>query len=333
MSTLKVIEEEGYEYKGDITLCGGGGGPSGSVSFPDYMEKIHVQWLTGGTVTDPDPALARDMEASMQLLFTQFGGNPYENEGAYSSSGDAGIMQAEHTRVQVLMDAINGPERTADADPSINDFWELYMDISKDVVEDNVVNETEITNAITAFRDKQDPNRRLAIASFSGGMADMNAVHSSQYILGLALIETEFEKGVDSFSSDIRIRLKESKQQLILHGVQQLIAMLEVKVRAQLEIANMQFHVSEQTIITKSEEINRDLEINVKESLWDVSIHQHGGNLLASINGSANPITNQPSTVQSMLGGAARGAAAGGQFGLPGAAIGAGVGALIGAFT
>ena len=109
--------------------------------------------------------------------------------------------------------------------------------------------------------------------------------------------------------------------------------MLEIKVKAQLEVSNQQFDISLKHIISKTEETNRDLEINIKESLWNISIWQHGGNLLAAINGTANPVLNQPSTLQSVLGGAARGAAAGGQFGVPGALAGAGIGALIGAFN
>ena len=83
-------------------------------------------------------------------------------------------------------------------------------------------------------------------------------------------------------------------------------------------------------IVALKEQTDTDLKYDEADATWDLEVFQYGCNVLASIGGGvASPKgSKQPSTSQSMIGGALSGAAAGGMIGgLPGALIGGVLGA------
>lgn len=50
IATAEVVEEDFYEYKGPIAMCGGsggGGGGAGEVDYPTYLKEAHGQLLYG----------------------------------------------------------------------------------------------------------------------------------------------------------------------------------------------------------------------------------------------------------------------------------------------
>ncbi len=331
MKTLEVLKEESFEYEGDIALCGGGGGPSGSVNFPDYMEEIHVSWLTGGTVDDPALNIASTVEDAMNVALSP-GGNPYGGAVAFQAQLELIKMEDEHASYEAFVDDFVPAHRTSILSPVHADFWEKYVDIVEEVYGDTVIPEVEIVASGIAFRNRQDINRRLNIARYAGGMSDINGVHASTFILGLMNLETEFAKTVSDFEANLRYQVKDTKSKLIVTGVSQMMEMLKMKLSAASDLVSLQNEIVRGIITSNREEKIRALEIEVKESLWDLTTFQFGANLLASINGGVNPVLNQPNQLQSTLGGTARGAAAGAQFGSEGAIVGGGIGALIGFF-
>lgn len=84
--------------------------------------------------------------------------------------------------------------------------------------------------------------------------------------------------------------------------------------------------------VMNKEYVDRNLEIDVSDARWDLSLYQQAANLLASISGgTAVPLPEKPDPGQSALGGAMAGAAIGTRI-KPGwgTAIGAAVGAVAG---
>jgi len=73
----EVIEEDSYEYVGPVAECkGGGGGSSGRMEWPGYMQTQHQTWLTtmNGLMTTTNPytgVLAYDPTAHISAIETQ----------------------------------------------------------------------------------------------------------------------------------------------------------------------------------------------------------------------------------------------------------------------
>jgi hypothetical protein len=73
----------------------------------------------------------------------------------------------------------------------------------------SALDESIITSAITAYRTEAVKTHLRAVNQFAGGMSDINAVNSSAFIFGMALLESDFQSDVDKFQSELRLRLYE----------------------------------------------------------------------------------------------------------------------------
>ena len=88
-------------------------------------------------------------------------------------------------------------------------------------------------------------------------------------------------------------------------------------------------------IVATQAQDESDLEIDVKDALWDIELFAHAGNMLAAIGGGTSTTkTDMPksSPIAGALGGAAAGAMAGAMEGGPGMGVGAVLGATAGFF-
>ena len=110
MATMETLEEESYEYEGDVAWCGGsgGGGGSGEVDFPGYMKDWHGDVLghfSGKTVGDV-------MEYALE-------NNPYTSAAAYDPTGETDNMTAEADEQLTKVDAMDEIGEVVDFDKNI----------------------------------------------------------------------------------------------------------------------------------------------------------------------------------------------------------------------
>lgn len=71
----------------------------------------------------------------------------------------------------------------------------------------NAVDDTIVSEAVTAFRTEALKTHLRAVNNFTGPMADVNAVNSSAFIFGMAMMESDFTSDVSKFQSDLRLQL------------------------------------------------------------------------------------------------------------------------------
>lgn len=305
------------------------GGPTGSIDYPDYMEKIHVDWITGGTVADPDPKINTTLETVMNLALV--GGDPYDGESAFdpaaASTPTAGSplsdMQLRHDAADTIITAL---------DPRTD--YGNFVDKAKTKVDESYVSSTEIDNEVSAFETSLRARKLTEISSWTGGMADINAVNGSQFIMGMALIEGDITHQINKFEADLRIRLKEERGKLVDSAVRVMTQLQQDEISSHVAITQLQAEISRLKIVALKEQKDTDLEIDVLDAMWEFNVYQLGANILGTLGGSTMPQVNQPSKAQSAIGGAisggATGAMIGSSAGAPGAAIGAGIGFLVG---
>ena len=144
------------------------------------------------------------------------------------------------------------------------------------------------------------------IPSFEAGMRDINAVQTTSFVIGKAILYARKDEQVAQYLADLNGKFRqqtiEQRRLLATHYVEVL----------RLGIVAMKEHHDEY------------MEYETAYAKWDLEMYSYGGNMLAAIGGARAPGVARPSRTQSAIGGAMAGAAMGAQ-------VGGGYGAIIGA--
>ncbi len=85
MTSGEVLEEESFEYSGEVAWCGGsgGGGSSGDVDYPGYMKDVHENWLRGTGIGSAGAEVVS--EKSLTTVTKQgINNSPFEGKAAYN---------------------------------------------------------------------------------------------------------------------------------------------------------------------------------------------------------------------------------------------------------
>jgi len=276
-----------------------GGGTSGAVSYPAYMETIHNDWLDNTGVDTMTSSITDLMDAAV-------GNSPWTAQAAYDPDADIALMVASHATLQALVTLLS-TGTTLDT---------LVSNILSDTYVDDVVDEYEA-----------DANARLTttiLPRFQRGMQNINAVVSSTFVLGQSNIEAEVARNVNRFSAELHLKAASDDA----------LKIVQLKLEYQKIATQFIIEMYRIKIVAKKEENDVTMDIDDRDARWDMEVFQYGCNVLAAIAG-ASAGTKGPSTAQSVIGGAmsgvAAGAMAGSAFPIVGTLAGAVYGGLLGA--
>ena len=179
----KTLEEQSFDYKGDLALCGGGGGGGDTkteIRYAGYIEDKHKDFLN---------VLAAQRESDIDA-------SPF----------------ADYTELEVDA-AFFGTGYLISSFPSLYDMYGKFMagldiDTLYSQIFEDTVNAPEINNLVAAeavmMDDDIDAN---VVPRFQIGMRDINAVMSSSYVLGRAAIEDTRVKALSRFSAELKYRM------------------------------------------------------------------------------------------------------------------------------
>ena len=312
MSNMEVLEEESFEYAGEVAHCGGGGS-SGEVSYPEYMMTMHHHWLN--TVD--------------AILQTEIYRNPHSAGNVFDPSVLLSQMSTNSNKLDLPISSLD-----------INYKYDNIVDLTVDVWNDMLNSSAKIDAAIDAFTAKFDEDiDAFVIPKFEAGMRDINAVQSSGFAVGKALIYASRDNSIAAFSSDARLRAH-------FEGTQTGIANIHKAYSLELQAAGLKFeyvkalsHTLVDTgriaIVAQKEFADGKITERDDASRFQLELMTYGGNMLASI-GSASVQTGVKrdkvaSAIGGGLSGAAAGAMVGAEMGTAGGPWGAAIGGVIGA--
>lgn len=126
--TGRIIEEDSYEYFGEVALCGGpgaaGGGGTSNVMTSDA--DVKAAWTemvddTGAQTLSAGNTLIEVMDAALSD-----GGNPYDGEVAYNPSMELSEADTQLNAYETITDALDAE---TDADSAHTKALELVSDI------------------------------------------------------------------------------------------------------------------------------------------------------------------------------------------------------------
>ena len=84
----------------------------------------------------------------------------------------------------------------------------------------DAIDNDKVRAAVTNFRKRALTTHLRGINRFAGGMADINAVNGSAFIIGMALMEGEFTNKVSDFQANLEIELYRSALPLFVQAFQ-----------------------------------------------------------------------------------------------------------------
>lgn len=326
----------------------GGGGSSGAVSYPAYMETQHEAWLT-----DLDTLITAAVSAS-----------PYASAVAYNPDC---VLNATNVILSQFNDVVIALDPTTD--------WSTYYDaIVAKYTADTFTTLTEYTftdpfddaeiAADIATHDAEVATRITndVLPAFKVGMQNINAVMTSAFTIGSALISAQGLRDTNSHASTIRLANQRNKLEYEntkansrnLHNTNLLskdklslsqklsvvqfgLSGADLLIKAKFQESDLYKAISGLTIdanrikiIAKSEQTNQNYSFDERDVRWGLDMYKDGAVMMASVSGGVPAADVDTNKMASALGGAASGAGAGASFGPWGAVIGGVIGGIAG---
>ena len=295
---------------------------AGRVDFPTYMKEIHGDWLSNYSV----PASGDQVTNSITTALTAaYGNSPYSSLVALDPSTELGNMDTAIAAFNTLVDAL-----AYDTD------WEGAVDTAKTKLDAAVFDDTYITADIAAFGNELDDQiDNIVLPRFQRGLQDVNAVMSSAFVVGEAIIEGMRDRDVAKYGSSLRIKFNFQRNDAIIKGVERLLANKFSRIEMEKTVAHYTMEANRMRISAEKEQKDTDNLIDIEDAKWNLEIWQYGANLLAAIGGGTaipgSSDSGSPSRWQSALSGALAGASIGNTFGGGwGALVGGALGGLAG---
>lgn len=306
IASMEIEETQVEDYNGAIAECKGGAGSSGTVDYPTYMKTAHNKWL------DNTGADSINFSVTALLNTAMAATTPYA--GYVAPSVDNAFMGA----TMALTDYTTPYEHLKSLGLYVVDTQiDSYIGAAATYIDD-------LVDAHSA--QMQDEYDSQILPQFEHGMSDINAVMSSAFVIGRAILLDSKQKAIDKFDKELRVQAHE----LALKRVQTNMEWYRLLVTNSIELARIY-------LAAKTEVDELDMETEAKNLKWDLELYQYGTQVMACIAGSATSKTavEKGSKLGGALSGAASGAMMGTAIGGPGigTAIGAAVGGIAGYFA
>lgn len=302
-------------------LGGGGGGQSGKVEYPTYLQTRHASWLAIQPNGSSPVAMTQSMVDAMNTAFSY---NPYTGVVAYDPT-----------------DAINIVSGIAST--MVNYGYESSLTAAFSFMNDVAAALDTIVSSESAARIIADKAAYAAMVEaevessilpkFQRGMQNINAVQSSSYVVGEALIWASVTRDINKFNADLMLRSFSERNQLIVHFADMVIK----KTLAANEFYRVILHAVTEyervKIVAFKEKADRQVELDVHEATWCMEAYKYGGNVMAAISGAAATVNSYGGGTASAIGGAISGVGAGAAIGSAIPGVGSGIGAVIGGIS
>lgn len=330
-----------------------GGSSAGAISYPDWMVDIQNNWLGGNALTDHDQDTTYCINDLINTAHTN-DGNPYYDESPFDPNAALSLVaNSPLKRASDQFDAANTAV-SALAYTDWNDFIDAVLDklgsaayladlksSLGNMVEaiNTELNISDFTALVTAFETRKKTRFLREVSQWTAGMADLNAVHTSSFVIGMALRQKEFADAVDDFDKNLTVTLYNTVLASLMQNYSAMTlqipnAFLEFKKSVagmKNQLAELKSKVEQLIIVSMSEENQERIRLDVQDAKWDMEALLYGPRVMGGISG-ASPVTDQDKGKASPLSGALAGASAGASFGPIGAGVGALGGAIMSAF-
>lgn len=301
----------------------GGGGSSGAVSFPAYLQNAHHDWINKTSTIDVDLSM-------VDCLNTTWAANPWVGKTPYdpaelhygSSESDIQHSLTQLSNYGILVTAMAYKVDYTDIAVAASSVATTLLDSAA----------VDITAELAAYGKILDDEFEVQNAEYRVGMNNINAVMSSSFVLGSAKLYGFRDRDYNKYAGDLRLKLRDT---YVSQGITTMSQHYLQKIEFQRALTALTSEIYRTIILEMTEYIDNANKMDEEEALWNIKLYTFAGNILAAPSGGTIPgETAKTNKWNSALGGALSGAAAGAMIGsvVPGigTGVGAGIGAIIG---
>lgn len=336
-----------------LTFTGGqvmGGGAAGKISYPEYISLVHSRMLDSEGDTLPDTDIVTSFNTAITL-------NPFAGEDAFNPDIELEKAYQDLTAFRILAAAI---DPVTDYNEAIN-AMELAVDrfLDDDYITGDIptvtVDDSSLAADTEAFAAIQNNIlENTILPPWKAGMHNINAVTSSAFVIGEAILRAMSQQDIAKYASGVRTQIVAKNAELnagFISQRQDMITKFNIqrgeyikgmsitvveellrKVDSTYQVAVTANDYAKLHIAAKFDE--KDSQLNIEESdvKWELGLFRDVGAFIGAMQGGASGSgQRRPSRAASIaagaISGAAQGAAVGGSYAWATAAIGAVIGA------
>ena len=267
---------------------GGGGGGSGKVDYPDYMKAWHAQAL--GIDTDGTGCL---LTADLgEIINAKIGASPFATLVPFDPATRTALMDTAVGEFKTIVDDMTGegewPGLLAMAVSSVDSSLFTDVDVNAEIAAYNAIVDADIDNTI--------------LPRFRRGMQDINAVNTSAFVVGEALLEAEGERNKAKFAADAMLQNYKERMSIIISSVGEMVKLIISKLDIQRALTQAVLEENRLIMIAEKEETDQDIHLSELDGKWDLEVWGYAGNMLASIGSASVRTGQQTSPLLSALG-------------------------------
>jgi hypothetical protein len=158
--------------------------------------------------------------------------------------------------------------------------------MSRDSVDLYIYDNTSADAAIVEFGVQVDADiTNVALPRFKRSMQTINAVCSSSFVVGQAIIEAESTRNKNKFKSDLYLQNYKERTQAIPAGVDAMLKMMVNKNDAYTKLSLTLQEENRQAIIAKVDQADKQMRIQEMYMRWPMELFTYWGNLLSAYKG------------------------------------------------
>ena len=305
----------------------GGGGSSGKVEYPAYLQNAHSALLDNSALDVVTFSL-------VDLLNDAYTTNPFDDASLSIYTGRAVIDTNGTESLPTVAACI------AAVIAKVNNFDPLtyYTDtlpLVAAAIDDVILDDTVISQASTAFSNVLEPDVAAEKARYDADSALLGAAMSSAYTLGKTFIDSRKSEKVAFYDADLRAKMYLQRNDMVNLTTRELLAKRMMLVQLTKETYAFAVEACKLKILNEREYTEQNVDFLHRKATWRFDAMQHGFNAIASIGGGTSiagtpKLNSTQATVSGAFAGASVGAQVGGGYGAVVGAVIGGVGGYLG---
>lgn len=305
----------------------GGGGSSGKVEYPAYLQTVHGVLLNNGATDTVNFSM-------YDLLNDAYTTNPFDNASLSIYSGRAVIDNTGLETLPTVATCIAAVLATvAEFDPLT--YYTNTLTSVKTAIDEVILSDAIVSAASNAFAAVLEPDIAAEKAKYDADSALLGASMSSAYTLGKGYIDSRKMEKVAFYDADLRGKMYLQRNDMINLTTRELVSKKMGLVQLTKEVYAFAVEAAKLKILNEREYTEQNIDFLHRKATWRFDAIQHGFNAIAAIGGGTSiagtpKLNSTQATVSGAFAGASIGAQVGGGYGAAAGAVIGGVAGYLG---
>lgn len=252
------------------------GGGTALADLTTYQMNTHAALLGGGITQAIGTAGVADPTSNLPQGILDYlddalgGGNPFSAAFSYDPSADMMVIQDSVQVFQSLVDLLD-PETDLPSHISL-----------ATTAADDVISTTAIDADVDAFETMSAPAFARSLNRLTAGMAEINAVNSSAFIIGMAQMENARQNELASYRAKLGTQNQHDRTVLVAQFAADIANMQGRQLDAQRAATDLQRAVSTNNIIAMKEFLAEELDLDYKDQTYEMELFSFANSALAA---------------------------------------------------